>query len=109
MVCLDTPASRATSSNFRPASTCLRTAIISASVCLALDMLLPLFRTAKSYSVLCGFRGAGQLRTGQQDRAEPGGADRRHGQRTHFNPNRHSAPDRLTRHVGTAVAAWGLE
>src|ERR1700739_5114900 len=64
MVCLDTPASRDTSSAFRPASTCLSTAMISASVCLALDMPLPLFRTAKSYSVLCGFRGAGHQETG---------------------------------------------
>src|SRR3990172_5411215 len=42
MVCLDTPTSRATSSAFRPASTCFNAAMISASVCLPLDMLLPL-------------------------------------------------------------------
>src|SRR3989304_195876 len=42
MVCLDTPTSRATSSAFRPASTCFNAAMMSASVCLPLDMLLPL-------------------------------------------------------------------
>ena len=41
-VCLDTPSSPATSSTARPASTCLRAAIICASVCLLRDMPLPL-------------------------------------------------------------------
>src|SRR5207245_511477 len=42
MVCLDTPTSRATSSTARPASTCFKAAIISASLCLLRDMLIPL-------------------------------------------------------------------
>src|SRR5438876_11354482 len=42
MVCLDTPTSRATSSTARPASTCFKALIISASLCLPLDMVLPL-------------------------------------------------------------------
>src|SRR5580692_5307060 len=41
MVCFDTPHSRATSSTFRPASTCFSAAIICASVCLLFDMLRP--------------------------------------------------------------------
>src|SRR6266487_4104783 len=42
MVCFDTPTSRATSSTARPASTCFKAAIISASLCLLRDMLIPL-------------------------------------------------------------------
>src|SRR5438094_7875172 len=42
MVCLDTPTSRATSSTARPAATCFKALIISASLCLPLDMVLPL-------------------------------------------------------------------
>ena len=45
-----------------PASICFSAAIISASVCRLRDMLLPsssLPRTLKSYSVVCGARGAG--------------------------------------------------
>src|SRR5215469_16479799 len=42
MVCLDTPYSRATSSAFRPASTCFSAVIICASVCLLFDILRPL-------------------------------------------------------------------
>src|ERR1700751_3581618 len=58
MVCFDTPNSRATSSTLRPASTCFSAAIICASVCLLFDMLRPSPNTI-SYSVMCGFRGAG--------------------------------------------------
>src|SRR5208283_3062473 len=44
-VCLDTPTSRATSSTFRPASTCFSAPIICASVCLLFDILFsPSFR-----------------------------------------------------------------
>src|SRR6266700_121508 len=42
MVCFDTPTSCATSSTARPASTCFKAAIISASLCLLRDMLIPL-------------------------------------------------------------------
>src|SRR6266496_4503500 len=42
IVCFDTPTSRATSSTARPASTCFKAAIISASLCLLRDMLIPL-------------------------------------------------------------------
>jgi hypothetical protein len=56
----DTPTSRATSSALRPASNCFNAPIISASVCLLIDIVCsPSFRP-KSYSGLFGTRGAGQ-------------------------------------------------
>src|SRR5437667_9371911 len=64
MVCLDTPTSRATSSTARPASTCFKALIISASLCLPLDMVLPLsfdeiifnfVRNQGSRSLTCAF------------------------------------------------------
>src|SRR5271165_7181745 len=58
-VCFDTPTSRATSSTLRPASNCFSAPIICASVCLLFDILFP-FPSTKSYSISCGFRGAGQ-------------------------------------------------
>src|SRR6266568_6444729 len=58
MVCFDTPTSRATSSALRPGSSCLSAPIICASLGLLFDMHSP-FRNVKSYSVVCGFRGAG--------------------------------------------------
>src|SRR6266581_7015675 len=54
MVCFETPTSRATSSAFRPASSCLSAPIICASVCWLFDINSP-FRNVKLYSVVCGF------------------------------------------------------
>ena len=53
---VDTPTSRATSSAFRPASSCFSAPIICASVCLLLDMLLPL-SFAENHTQLCSERG----------------------------------------------------
>src|SRR5580698_6249303 len=52
IVCFDTPASRATSSALRPASSCFSTPMICASVCLLFDI-------SASPSALCRMRGAG--------------------------------------------------
>src|SRR5208283_3758113 len=55
-VCLDTPTSRATSSTFRPASTCFSAPIICASVCLLFDIpRSPFFRT--NHTQLCAETG----------------------------------------------------
>lgn len=64
-MCLDTPTSRATSSAFRPASSFQRANHLRFAVP-ALRHALPPFRTVKSYSVLCGNRGAGQRDVGNQ-------------------------------------------
>src|SRR5208283_2252941 len=64
-VCLDTPTSRATSSTFRPASTCFSAPIICASVCLLFDIpRSPFFRT--NHTQLCA-------ETGEQVRLGPKG------------------------------------
>ena len=55
LVCFDTPTSRATSSTFRPASTCFSAPIICASVCLLLDIhFSPFFR--KNHTQFCAER-----------------------------------------------------